>query len=482
MRKVHEATNVMPRGQEVPLQEVNAAPAVVYKPLPFISVASDFDGPIAFIDLDGCLVDDSWRLGHIRQDMPACDQKWAPYHEASMLDAPTPHAHALLDILLNLGFKFVVVTARPEAVRAITHARFEELYHDIHRECMAVLMRPDGDNTPSPVIKAKLINEYMGGMLLARGDSDQQVPSSVYRVGIDDRDDICEMYEAMNIPAIKLNVSGAYDPNGIIPYLESLDFLGAPEDELIPDKQEEIAAADAAPGVRIGVPEGDVPEDERAAPIPAGAPLPAFALGAGAIASAYRVLPQRGAQYRDSSKITSQVLGVFASVKGTSIVGRTEFRDSAQFNAAIVKLTHFVVSGLRNVDALADMCGYIDQISLLQLAEPSAPIRRPVTGKLEFLARVASDTEERAAMYGQVYVTLGRIMAIYFPSGIEIHSDTDRDLWHNFELIIAKICRLHYNRHHHDSSVDTCALSAMIAPMCQQHSIVINVDSLVEAI
>ena len=69
--------------------------------------------PTAVFDLDGCLSDDEWRVGQMRDA-----RDWDNYHRGMELDKPMNVE--VFDRMRLSGHRLLFVTARPEAFRSET--------------------------------------------------------------------------------------------------------------------------------------------------------------------------------------------------------------------------------------------------------------------------------------------------------------------------------------------------------------------------
>lgn len=145
---------------------------------------------VAIFDLDNCLANDNWRLHHIRAELPnEHPAKFEQYHILSPFDRMYMHANNKLYNHLRAGHKIVINTSRPEKFRLSTEY-WLQTYRIYPQQ---ILMRPDGDNTESKVLKIKnLVN------------SDIRIDDII--VAYDDRFDVLDAYDSAGINAERLAI------------------------------------------------------------------------------------------------------------------------------------------------------------------------------------------------------------------------------------------------------------------------------------
>jgi len=138
--------------------------------------------PFRVLDLDNCISDDEWRIGHIRWDMLSNFLRFNDYHMLSAFDRVGNHD------LVSYAGPIAVITARPEAYEVITKVWLER--NGIQAD--ALYMRPYGDRRGSVELKRDAIQR----LIEARGGD-----ASVIECCYDDRPDIIEMYRSLGLPA-----------------------------------------------------------------------------------------------------------------------------------------------------------------------------------------------------------------------------------------------------------------------------------------
>jgi hypothetical protein len=135
---------------------------------------------IAIFDLDGCLSNDSHRLGLLPdvKNVTSGDE-YAAYNDMCALDKP---CNQIEWTKAQAGLAVIVVTARPEVYRAHT---LQWIRKNLGGR-FQVLMRPDGDLRHSPELKIALL-EKAG------------IRASDITVAYDDRPDVLRAYAKFGI-------------------------------------------------------------------------------------------------------------------------------------------------------------------------------------------------------------------------------------------------------------------------------------------
>jgi FMN phosphatase YigB (HAD superfamily) len=139
----------------------------------------------AVFDLDGTLINVE-SAAHL-----AADREWDAFHDAT-LDCP-PYADMLIFALMAQRYADVIVcTAKPERLRArvLNWLSMHGILPD------ALLMRPDKDFRPSPVLKLELMEEHLGP------DWKQQILFAV-----EDRDKMVDAWRAAGITCLQCSPS-----------------------------------------------------------------------------------------------------------------------------------------------------------------------------------------------------------------------------------------------------------------------------------
>ena len=108
---------------------------------------------IAIFDIDGCISDDRWRLNFIPENPTKCAD-WDEYQEHLESDS-SMNISAILDASAN-GCEILFVTARPEKFRTLTAGWLLNVLGEGFE--WNLLMRPDGNMTPTAVMKVQMID------------------------------------------------------------------------------------------------------------------------------------------------------------------------------------------------------------------------------------------------------------------------------------------------------------------------------------
>jgi hypothetical protein len=134
---------------------------------------------VRIVDLDSTVSDDRWRQWLIDPSQPDSNDKYHAYHIHCDQD-PVINRHLVDESPVPVVF----VTARPEYTRQKTCEWLRE--HNLRY--IALVMRPDDDNSPSPVLKQRALLEL----------------ERIFEIesAYDDREDVIEMFLHHNIKAI----------------------------------------------------------------------------------------------------------------------------------------------------------------------------------------------------------------------------------------------------------------------------------------
>lgn len=141
---------------------------------------------VVIFDLDGCLSDHRHRL-HL-----AHQKKYDEYHSLCKYDAAM-NKRVLEYYVHHIDFHIVFLTGRNERWRLET-AHWIMLNLGMTADEYRLFMRPDGDKTPAPEFKLRVV-------------TDELEFNEVY-AAYDDRDDIIAAYRRKGIVAVKMNEDG----------------------------------------------------------------------------------------------------------------------------------------------------------------------------------------------------------------------------------------------------------------------------------
>ena len=134
---------------------------------------------IVLCDMDHTLSDAAWR-DHLIPD-------WEAYYADAAADRPIVPVIKMVNALAEAEHSVVVLTARGEKWRKITHNWL--IRHDIRVD--DVVMRPEGNYQSAPDLKVFLAQEKFGWRL--RG----------VELVIDDRADVCAAFRALGVPTLQ---------------------------------------------------------------------------------------------------------------------------------------------------------------------------------------------------------------------------------------------------------------------------------------
>jgi hypothetical protein len=129
---------------------------------------------IVIIDLDGCISDDKLRR-HLILDGR---RDWNEYYSRCDEDTPFPWALKMLPGLIDY-YQIVFLTGRPEHVREKTNQWLSKVYNGLGYGChdYQLYMRPEGDYTPAPIYKKKVVHHLRekGLSILFAFDDDTRI-------------------------------------------------------------------------------------------------------------------------------------------------------------------------------------------------------------------------------------------------------------------------------------------------------------------
>jgi hypothetical protein len=149
-------------------------------------------------DLDHTVTDAGWRDHLLKTSCPydynghldMTDDDWHQYHRQCCYDPPRIDVIALVQSMTCQISKPLVLTSRPESVRAQTQTWLKQ--HQFHHEFL--LMRPLGDKRSSPVLKKALLESVFGA------DWPKRIS-----VALDDHPGVVQMFREHHVLAIQIN-------------------------------------------------------------------------------------------------------------------------------------------------------------------------------------------------------------------------------------------------------------------------------------
>lgn len=144
--------------------------------------------PIIILDMDHTLAN-----SYGRDQMLVGPPDWYAYHTAGAADNVNEDMACLVDALNCTDlYNLVVVTCRPEKYRALTMQWL--MQHGI--EVDELIMRPDGDTTPSKDLKLILMARHYG-----------QDWAKMVMLAIDDNESVISSYRAMKISTLQYSAA-----------------------------------------------------------------------------------------------------------------------------------------------------------------------------------------------------------------------------------------------------------------------------------
>ena len=154
---------------------------------------------IVFCDIDHVLCDASVR-DHMINPVHSLvtEEEFNAYHLAAKSDLPIHYMIKLVNDLFSSGIQMVLITARPDCYRSLTKAWLRS--HCVNFD--QLIMRPDGDRNPSPVLKAMQIKEYIKAFNI---DDQSRV------LLVDDRKDICDAMAEIGVQTLQFSYNRHQD-------------------------------------------------------------------------------------------------------------------------------------------------------------------------------------------------------------------------------------------------------------------------------
>lgn len=303
---------------------------------------------VAIFDLDGCVSDDEWRLGLIKdgaRDGDAHD-KFEDYHLHLLNDRPLNCGAELLRLAVRTGVKIVFITARPENHYLNTKLWFEKRFGFVEKVEYLLYMRLKGDTRTSVELKRDAIRKVKSE---ARGNGMEIVAA------FDDRQDVIEMYQEEGIYAAVLDSKSKYlGNNGISGYRneEQNETVHVPFG--IVQSMLSSAKFDFKKKVDMLSRTTKEPAGNIAIPEPLTAKVRCTEDILEAAAATFR---ERNAVYGSSSIKVGQVMSILFP-NGYTCRTDADHRMMDHFNRVIAKLVRFVNSDLTHEDSIHDLCVY----------------------------------------------------------------------------------------------------------------------------
>lgn len=313
----------------------------------------------AIFDLDGCLVDDEWRLPLIKEE--GHPNRWDEYHSVLGQDKALDIGRLKLLDCIDQGLGILIITARPEYTRDQTVMSLRELFPELINHGYFLFMRDNGDGlTSSPALKTDIVNNIKFSL------RDRQRITLAF----DDRRDVCKAYHLLGIRAQILDKNGcsdfAPDMHENIPadaVITNVRFVDSPKIEK-PDAEGSFERCAKYPDIEVEsdpflgtkpfikptrLDDVDLPEPKNAADILQGA------------ADTFRA---RNAVYKDNADNVGKVMAALFP-DGVQLKTANDHKMYHLFELIIVKLTRFANSGLKHNDSIHDMAVYAAMCEVL---------------------------------------------------------------------------------------------------------------------
>lgn len=248
------------------------------------------------LDLDGCISDDSHRH-HLAEKA-----KFHDYHSLCHMDSCI-NKEVVEGLAQGPKNKFLFVTGREEFCRYSTMAWLLDKFPWLDAREMILLMRPDGDNTPSPALKIKMLEEN-------NFEPDQ------IRFAYDDRRDVLEAYRRWGVKETWVLSRNEHHRHPMHVPTE----VARHADELLADMAETFRERNKV----------------------------------------------YGSNYLRVGQVMEVLHGAGTSAPASELVGTAEqFNVWHLYELMIVKLTRFANSGLKHKDSIHDMAVYAAMIESL---------------------------------------------------------------------------------------------------------------------
>lgn len=302
----------------------------------------------AIFDLDGCLVDDEWRLPLIKEE--GHPNRWDEYHAVLDKDQALDVGRLKLLDCIDQGFGIFIITARPEYTRNQTELSLKKLFPELINHGYFLFMRNNGDDlTPSPALKTDIVNEIKFHM---RGR--QQI-----KIAFDDRRDVCKAYHLLGIRAQILDKNGCSDFAAAI----NVSFVDSPKIEK-PDAEGSFESRSKYPDIEV---ESDPFLDTKPSIKPtilADVAQPEPMNAADILQGAADTFRARNAVYKDNADNVGKVMAALFP-DGVQLKTANDHKMYHLFELIIVKLTRFANSGLKHNDSIHDMAVYAAMCEVL---------------------------------------------------------------------------------------------------------------------
>lgn len=114
---------------------------------------------IYIFDIDGTLADVTHRVHHLEGEKP----DWEAFYKAAPDDPPKIDVLEIYCTLVDMGYKILLMTGRPDRYRQETEGWLEANLPLVNGESSyyTLFMRPEGDGRPDHVLKEEWVKDYL---------------------------------------------------------------------------------------------------------------------------------------------------------------------------------------------------------------------------------------------------------------------------------------------------------------------------------
>lgn len=384
----------------------------------------------AIFDLDGCLIDDEWRLPRIDW----VNRKFDSYHDGIPSDIHTlPIGFQALTMAKHMNIAIIFFTARPASHHKQTIEQLEDMLGMGGEEYIIFMRSLEEERIPSPDLKIK----FWDALRTAYGFEKQHCVGA-----FDDHYGVVEAYRANGLPGFVCNktqlINGSSDlfkglQNGGVansifhnPIKNITSWVNGSDYEH-PVQSEYLRGIETRLAKLYGRETGNVD--------------------------------------RSTSKPRNHGAGP-----------RNAVADEVKFAA---KLTEATAERCMRAGKVGSSSVGFDP-AFLPAAEESKETtitsrRLPTQTAADILGEASDTFRERNGMYKDNAFIHSKIMAAMFPEGVTLKTEEDYHMWHLFELIIVKLSRFaNSGLKHQDSIRDLAVYAAMCETLVDCHDIFEN--------
>lgn len=316
---------------------------------------------IAIFDMDGCVSDDQWRRGRVRQHQhgEGKPEDYTEYHEACDQDPPMKAGASVLHAHIRQGDFIVFATARPFAV-AKKSAEWVVKHFGIQpTQDFLIMMRKDGDGRSAVEVKREMaawIRDYA------------QKTGKAVTAAFDDRLDIAKLWKSEGYKSYVLDESGivALDPQPTS--VDEIRTAGlaslAAQSDKQPAAPSQPAAFSLEPAASLTPDEREFVERLNPESVEGQFLASVQRNAADILAKAADTFRERNANYKDNAVNVGKVMQALFP-NGVTIRSNDDHHLYHLFELIIVKLTRFANSGLTHADSIHDAAVYAAMVEAI---------------------------------------------------------------------------------------------------------------------